>query len=621
MNSSIHYTVSMPLPQNHLFEVTLTIAKPNANGQKLRLPVWIPGSYLIRDFARHVVSLRAESGAQICKTHKIDKTTWQIETVKGELTVHYQVYAYDLSVRSAYLDHTRGFFNGSSLFLAVVGQEDNPCNVEIVKPEAPQYAHWQVATSLPCVGKRTHEFGAFHAENYDALIDHPVELGEFDVYQFQAEGVVHELIIAGQYQVDQAQLIKDMEKICRYQIQLFGGKAPFDYYVFLLLVTANDYGGLEHRSSSALIYSRDELSEMSEKKDGCTGYQHFLGLVSHEYFHSWNVKRIKPQVFSDYDLTQENYTRLLWAFEGITSYYETLTLVRTGLLSVEDYLVMLSKTLSSVLRNPGSQVQTLEEASFDAWIKYYRQDENSPNSGLSYYTKGAIVALLLDATIRQKTNGESSLDKVMLALWQRYGEPFGTAKRGIAEKEWEELACEISGVDLREFFGLLLRSTEPMPLKETLGYLGIEYQEQIAKHSQDFGGVWENKKRDTVPFLGMRFVPAAVGVKVIHVLNYSPAELAGLAAQDIVVAMDGLEVKAASFEKKIARYQPNDKIELHVFRREVLIKLTVNVFTYSRPVCALRIKPDIKHSHGPHWLGLPDTYINHEKIRKNHPHG
>ena len=617
MNSSIHYTVSLPLPQNHLFEVTLKIDKPDATGQRLRLPVWIPGSYLIRDFARHIVTLSAESAGHSCTVHKIDKTTWQVEPVEGELTVHYLVYAYDLSVRSAYLDHTRGFFNGSSVFLAVVGQENKPSQVQIVKPEHLHYAGWKVATSLPRLGKRTHEFGVFYAEDYDALIDHPVELGEFDVYQFQVEGVVHELVISGQYQVNQEQLLKDIEKICRYQIQLFGGKAPFDYYVFLLLLTANDYGGLEHRSSSALIFSRDELSEMKEKKDGCTGYQHFLGLVSHEYFHSWNVKRIKPQVFSEYDLTQENYTRLLWAFEGVTSYYETLTLVRTGLLSVEDYLVMLSKTLSSLLRNPGSQVQTLEEASFDAWIKYYRQDENSLNTGLSYYTKGAIVALLLDATIRQRTNGKSSLDEVMLALWQRYGECFEVRRQGVAEREWEEVACQVSGVDLREFFDRLLRSTDPMPLKETLAYLGIEYQEQIARNSQDLGGIWEDEKRERIPSLGVRFVPAPLGVKVTHVLSHSPAELAGLSAQDIVVAMDGLEVKAATFEKKVALYQPNDQIELYVLRREVLMNLSVTIFAYSRPICALRMKSDIKHTHAAQWLGLSEADVNHEKMGEN----
>lgn len=603
MEPQIRYKVAMPLPQNHLFEMTLVIVKPDAKGQILRLPSWIPGSYLIREFARHIVSLRAECAGQPCSVRKLDKASWQVEPVNGALTIHYQVYAYDLSVRGAYLDHTRGFFNGTSVFLAVVGQENVLCHVDLIKPEGEAYSHWRVATSLPRLQKRSHDFGSFCAENYDALIDHPVEMGEFDLYQFSACGVVHELAVTGQYQVDHKQLLQDLEKICTYQIQIFGGAAPFDYYLFLLLVTGNDYGGLEHRNSSALIYSRDELADISEKRGGCSGYQHFLGLVSHEYFHSWNVKRIKPQAFAPYQLSQENYTRLLWAFEGITSYYDNLTLVRTGLLKVEDYLVELGKMISGVLRNPSAMAQNLEEASFDAWIKYYRQDENSPNSLVSYYTKGALVALLLDATIRQRSQGRYSLDTVMVALWQRYGKHFAQAGQGVAERDWETIACEVTGLDLRDFFECALRTTEPMPLVEILGYLGIEYQEQSAQNSQDLGGKWQERFTEAPSLLGIRFAAAPFGLKVTHVLSGSPAELAGFAAQDLVVAMDGVEVKAATFEQKVARYKRNDKILFHVFRRDELMTLSMSLFAYSRPLCALRIKQDVGDSHAKAWLG------------------
>lgn len=602
MPSEIHYVVRMPFPQNHLFEIVLTIDHPHSEGQLLRLPTWIAGSYLIRDFARHIVSFKAECNSQVVRTQKKDKSTWEVAPVQGVLKITYQVYAYDLSVRGAYLDSRRGFFNGASLFLSVVGQEDKICRLVVEKPADLAYDTWQMATSLPMLQEKPQGFGEYSAENYDALIDHPVEMGEFARYTFEACGVLHEIVIAGQHRADAVRFVQDMQKICTYQIGFFGGMAPFTRYVFLILATANEYGGLEHRSSTALICSRDDLPPVGQQ-GMFRGYQRFLGLVSHEYFHSWNVKRIKPAAFAPYDLMQENYTCLLWAFEGITSYYDDLTLVRTGLMSREEYLLTLGQTISSVLRNPGTEVQNLKEASFDAWIKYYRQDENSPNSLVSYYTKGSIVALLLDATIRERSNGVYSLDTVMQALWREYGESFFTQGLGISEKTWENLAQEVTGLDLSEFFQQALRETSSLPLQETLAYLGIECQLRAASHSADLGGVWEESS-NTKLVLGIRFTEAALGIRVTHVLTGSPAELGGLAAGDIVIAMDGLLVTMQTLENKVAEYTVNDRLLLHVFRRDELIAVSILLFEYKRLVCALRMRDDWQDTHGALWLSI-----------------
>ncbi|MBY0445394.1 MAG: peptidase M61, partial [Burkholderiales bacterium] len=351
--------------------------------------------------------------------------------VNAPLEIHYSVYAWDLSVRGAYLDQTRGFFNGTSVFLAVQGQENALCNVEIIAPEGKQYKNWKVATTLATHHTKQGQFGAYQAANYDELIDHPVEMGEFSQISFKACGIPHDIVIAGRHNADLKRLKKDLKQICEYQIKLFGEPAPFDRYVFMTMAVGDGYGGLEHRSSTALMCNRDDLP-LAHETQIKTGYRQFLGLCSHEYFHSWNVKRIKPAAYAPYDLKQENYTRLLWAFEGITSYYDDLTLVRTGLISQQEYLDLLAQTISGVERGNGRTKQSLADSSFDTWVKFYRQDENSPNSLVSYYTKGALVALCLDLLIRQQTAGQKSLDDVMRLLYYKY---YLQKQRGFTEAE------------------------------------------------------------------------------------------------------------------------------------------------------------------------------------------
>ena len=402
------YTIVPTDPGLHLFEVTLTIARPAPDGQIVSLPAWIPGSYMIREFARNIVQIRAESEGRKLRLTKLDKHSWRAARCNGPLTLVYQVYAWDLSVRAAHLDHTHGFFNGTSVFLKVHGKETLPHVVDICPPEGEAFAHWRVATSLPEHKARRHRFGTYIAQDYDELIDHPVEMGEFTLIRFDAHGVPHEMAITGRVpNLDTERLAADLKAICEQQIALFEPttkRAPMERYVFLTLAVGDGYGGLEHRASTALICSRADLPVKGHPQM-TDGYRGFLGLCSHEYFHTWNVKRIKPAVFAPYDLAQENYTPLLWLFEGFTSYYDDLTLVRAGRIDAQAYLGLLAKTLNAVLRGSGRLKQSVADSSFDAWTKYYRQDENAPNAIVSYYQKGALVALLFDLTIRAQTKG------------------------------------------------------------------------------------------------------------------------------------------------------------------------------------------------------------------------
>ncbi|HEY1997336.1 M61 family metallopeptidase [Paraburkholderia sp.] len=557
----IRYSIVPRQPAAHLFEVTVTVADPDPSGQRFMLPVWIPGSYMVREFARNIVTLRAfnEAGRKV-RVEKTDKHTWQAAPVNGELTLRYEVYAWDMSVRAAHLDDTTGFFNGTSVFLAVAGHEDAPCMVEIQKPAGPAYRSWRVATALPeARGTKRYGFGEYRAQNYDELIDHPVTLGEFALATFKAHGVPHDIVIAGKViGLDMARLAADLKRICEAQIALFepkSKKAPMDRYVFMTQAVSDGYGGLEHRASTALICNRSDLPVEGRPQTG-EGYRTYLGLCSHEYFHTWNVKRIKPAAFAPYDLAQENYTSLLWLFEGFTSYYDDLILVRTGLIKQDEYLGMLGKVVGGVLRGSGRLKQTVAESSFDTWVKYYRQDENAPNAIVSYYTKGSLVALAFDLTIRAQTNNRKSLDDVMRLLWQRFGRDFYRGKPvGVAESEVEALFAEATGADLGALFEHAVRSTRDLPLETLLEPFGIALAPEPDKNAK--------------PSLGAR-VRGGADCMLAAVHDGSAAQKAGLSAGDVLIAIDGLRVTGANLDALLSRYLPGAKVEVHAFRRDEL---------------------------------------------------
>ena len=415
----IRYVIDASATPSHTFAVTLTVPRPAAE-LTLSLPVWVPGSYLVREFARHLSGLSAEQGGRSLPLRQLDKASWRVTCAgDADLVVRYRVYAFDVSVRAAFLDATRGFFNGTSTCLRVAGREAEPHALRLTGLPA----GWEVATTLAPEGEGRER--RFIAPGYDELVDHPVELGRFWRGRFEAAGVGHEFVVAGALpDFDAERLLADTKKICETEIAFWhgAGKPPFERYLFLLNAVDEGHGGLEHRSSTALVAPRRELPRRpvpgaepaaSEPSDGYVGV---LGLISHEYFHAWNVKRLKPSEFATFDYSRENYTGLLWFFEGFTSYYDDLFVVRSGRIDAARYLKLLGKTISAVAATPGRAVQSVAEASFDAWVKYYRQDENTPNATVSYYAKGSLVALAFDLTLRSE--GHGTLDQVMRRLWE-----------------------------------------------------------------------------------------------------------------------------------------------------------------------------------------------------------
>jgi len=616
----IHYLIVPVSPEGHRFEVSVRVADPDPAGQQLWLPVWIPGSYLIREFARHVLSIAASDaqGRPVTVT-KLDKHRWQCAPCVGPLTVSCEVHAWDLSVRAAHLDTTHAYFNGSSVFLAVAGREHEPCTVDIQPPPGEACRDWRVATTLARAGAPEQGFGRYRAADYDELIDHPVECGTFDHVAFDACGVRHEIVVTGRHRGDLDRLARDLARACTAHIDLFGAPPPFERYLFQLMVVGDGYGGLEHRASTSLLCSRDDLPQPGQART-TEKYRTLLGLASHEYFHAWNVKRIKPAAFLPCDLSREGYTRQLWAFEGITSYYDDLALVRCGLITRDEYLQVLGETVSRVLRGAGRLKQSVAESSFDAWIKFYRPDENTPNAVVSYYTKGSLVALALDLTLREATGGARSLDDLMRRLWQDYG----ARGIGVPETRIAALASEIAGRDLDAFFALAVDGTEDLPLARLLAVVGVTLGLRPATGDSDRGGTpgplvkvgaeaaAGEGDAPAVPAAPRAWLGARIGAdgKVSLVHDGGPARQAGLATGDQVVAIDGL--RFAGSEALLAASLPGRVIDLHVFRRDELYQCRLTLAEAPLDTAWLAIDADA----GPDavaaraaWLGgaLPPT--------------
>ena len=564
MNS--HYTVNLFNPNAHTFKVTLTIKNPNKNGQILSLPAWIPGSYMIRDFAKNITTIKAYSNKRPVHLNKIDKSTWKVDAIDATLTLEYEVYAWDLSVRSAHFDMTHAFFNGTSLFLMPHGFENETCTVNIEKPTDTKYSSWKTTTSLKSINIDSLGFGTYQASNYDDLIDHPVEIGTHTEFDFNVENTKHKMAFTGIHRADEKRLKQDLTKICQTHCTMFGELPELKEYIFLTMVTGDGYGGLEHRSSTSLMCSRDDLPLVNEPKDPNEKYRNFLGLCSHEYFHTWNIKRIKPDSFIPYNLTTETYTRQLWAFEGITSYYDELALVRSGVISIDSYLELIGQTITRVLRGKGRFNQSIAESSFEAWTKFYKQDESAPNNIVSYYAKGALLALCLDLTIRSKTNNEKSLDDIMRYLWIN----FGKKSIGLPEGKIESIASEISGIDLSSFFEKYLYGTEDLPLKELLSNVGITFNLYPTTSVDDKGGKANTSNIDNAVSLGARLAENPLGAKITQVFSNESAEISGLSAGDIIIAINELKVNKANINKVIASYSIGDELIIHAFRRDEL---------------------------------------------------
>ncbi len=564
----IQYHIRPADPGAHLFVVRCGIPKPEKTGQLLALPAWLPGSYLIRDFARHIVSMRAECSGQPIAIEKIDKQSWRCEPCDGPMVIEYEVYAFDESVRTAYLDNTRGFFNGSAVFLRVEGQEAQACHVQIDAPES--IAGWRVATTLTLDGAAEWGFGGYRAANYAELIDHPVEMGDFDVVEFEAAGVPHAVVLSGRHDADRSRLATDLAKLCETEAVLFGG-LPMSRYLFLTRVTTGSYGGLEHLDSTALICARRDLPCVGMKGTTET-YRNFLGLCSHEYFHLWNVKRIAPAAVIESDLSREAHFRDLWAYEGVTSYYDDLLVLRAGLITPAEYLEQIARTATRVWRTPGRYKQSLAESSFDAWTKFYQQNENSPNAIVSYYAKGALVVLCLDLKLRLETDGACSMDDVMGVMWQRYGQ----TKTPVPDGELERVAAEVSGLNLGAFFDAMLRGTEDPPLAELLGLFGVSAKLEASRGPSDRGGSGQPQVAGTAD-PGWQTRTEQGRLIVAQTIQSGAAQQAGINPGDELVACDGMRLSADNYNEWLAGSRPGQDQTWHVFRDGQLLALNMRM--------------------------------------------
>ncbi|MBU3578842.1 M61 family metallopeptidase [Polynucleobacter sp. 73C-SIWE] len=560
---AIQYTVWPANLHSHRYQVKLHIANPSPEGQVLQMPAWIPGSYLIRDFSKQIESIEAYSVSAKKKLplEKINNDQWRLPKTTGAIEVITTVYAYDSSVRAAYLDTERGFFNASSLCFEVIGQHDLPCSLALAAPDATFADHWSVQTSLRAAKTNERGFGFYLAQNYDDLLDHPVALGEFQIVHWKSNNVPHSIAIQGCINpVDAKRLAQDLQVICTSTINLFEPKTkqpPFRDYLFLVNAVLNGYGGLEHRNSTALLCRRDQIPQEDAPLDE-TAYREFLGLCSHEYFHAWLVKRIQPKAFQPYDLSKRNHTRLLWLFEGFTSYYDDLQLFRSKRIDLKTYLDLVSNNWNGILRGPGRNKQSLADSSFDAWTKYYQADENTPNAVVSYYGKGALIALGLDLQIRAFSKNQKSLDDLMRLIWQRHGVKLD----GIAEDGLDELMLELLGAGFSKIW-------TDMKARYIFGAEDIPIQKWIASKFISVRPKSHSKLEKIKLQLGMRYADANGWLKITHVLDGGAAQLAGLAPGDLLASINGQRVTNSRLDKILVSLTEGQYIHFCFYRDDL----------------------------------------------------
>ncbi|CAM8669996.1 COG3975 Predicted protease with the C-terminal PDZ domain [Comamonadaceae bacterium] len=587
--SAVHYRIEVPDVHSHLFTVHMTVASP-ASTQTLRLPAWIPGSYLLREFAKHLQQLECRQGGKRIPVTQLDKATWQVSCRTGlPLEVSYEVYAFDASVRTAWLDAQRGFFNGTSLCLQVPEAAAEPHTLDIA-PVAGTTG-WQLATGLPAVTVDKAGFGLYYAPDYDTLVDCPVEMGPFWSGSFEVFGIPHRFVVAGAPpSFDGELLLADTRAICEAEMRFWHGSAleqyqkdsssrnkdegpspiPFKSYVFMLAAVHDGYGGLEHKNSTALICNRKDLPRLPRTTLAPTthkqpeGYTTLLGLISHEYFHTWNVKRLRPAELATYDYRAENYTELLWFFEGFTSYYDDLLLRRAKRIDNATYLKLLSKTINQVQQTPGRLVQSVAQSSFDAWVKYYRQDENTANATVSYYTKGSLVGLCLDLTLRAE--GKTHLDAVMRGLWTR------CAGGPMTEADLLAVLQDLGGRSFAKDLARWVHSTKELPVHELLEQHGVQVNREPDQAAQQ---------------LGLR-VKESGGLFIQQVLRGGAAEKASFAAGDewLAVQTEGMPWRMQALDDLMLYAGKAKKVTALVSRDKRLIQLTL---TLPAPTQAVRL--------------------------------
>ncbi len=575
-STMLRYEVAMPDPASHLFEITLHYSIGTDDTLDLKLPVWTPGSYLVREYAKHLQDFAAvdDQGTQL-RWRKISKNHWQIQTPDVQtVTIHYRIFAHELTVRTNHLDASHGYFNPGAMFFYVPGREQDAIAITIHPPDPT----WQVTTALDPLPDQPL---TFLAENFDTLVDSPFEIGTHQIYDFETLEKPHQLAIwgAGNYDVDR--IIADTKKIIEVEANLFGG-LPYDRYFFLLHVSAKGYGGLEHHNCCSLLYSRFGF----RKPDS---YNRFMGLVAHEFFHLWNVKRLRPQALHPFDYDQENYTDALWFCEGVTSFYDLILPYRAGIYDAKFYLKLLSESITRLQSIPGRHTQSLTESSFDTWIKLYRPHANSRNCQVSYYLKGEIVSLLLDLQIRRQHQNQRSLDDVMLYLWQTYGQK----DLGYTRAQLLKAIESIAEMDLTPFWQKYLDGTVELPYAEFLNPFGLEVVADFGEHP--------------LPYHGLTLTSQSGKTVIKFVDIASPAQTAGLQPGDELLALDGFRIQADQLEQRLQDYQGGDSVSITLFHDD---HLTTHRLTLGEPKPkSYTVKPiadptDQQKQNFRQWLGI-----------------
>ena len=560
----------MPRPHTHLFEVDVAITHATNGPQEERLimPVWTPGSYLVREFERNVQDFAASSATgQPLQWEKINKNTWRVVT-NGVREWHatYRVYANELSVRTSELNSSHAFWNNANILMYLEGHLKTPSTVRVLAPDV-----WKVATGLPAVPGQKN---TFRAENFDVLYDSPFEASNFKTLVFNVKGIPHRIVIDGEGNYDPERMRRDVQKIVETQVELMGGEVPYRDYTFILHLRANAGGGLEHLNSAALGYPRfgfkivagDRATSAAPNTTATPerDYRGFLGLVSHEFFHLWNVKRIRPDALGPFDYTQENYTKLLWVAEGITDYYSDLVLRRAGLITESEFLSATARAIQALQNTPGRLEQSVEESSFDAWIKYYRQDENSVNSQISYYDKGAILGLLLDLEIRKRSNNAKSLDDVLRYLYTE----FFKKNRNYGPADFQKTCELIAGSSLEEFFSRFVRGKEELDYNAALEAAGL----RLDTNAPPVAGAAVERV-----YFGADLAEEGERLMVRRVYAGSPAYEQGLNAGDQIVALDNMRVTKDFFNARMAEKRPGDLVNLTIFRFDDLSTLLIKL--------------------------------------------
>jgi predicted metalloprotease with PDZ domain len=567
---SLSYELAFPRPYTHLYEVTLTIANVSTAQLDLQLPTWTPGSYLQREYARNVQDFSATVNAnQTLTWRKIDKATWQIDAGAGPdrpktIEARYRVYANELFTQTSHLDATHAYFNGASLLMYAPTAKDQPHRIKFlttVETAPGKTQSWKVTTPL---GLEPDAQGYYTAADYDRLIDSPTEIGTHKLLEFTVQNKLHRAAIWGEYQFDDNRLKADLTRIVETGARMFGG-LPYEHYLFIIHVQPGIRGGTEHLNSNVSMTTPEAFQTVR-------GYKRFLSLESHEYFHHWNVKRIRPMALGPFDYQHENYTKYLWFCEGVTSYYGDLILRRAGLLSAGEYFEGLASMLAGYEQTPGRFQQSPEQASFDTWIKLYRQDENSINTAMSYYTTGEILGLLLDLEIRSRTAGAKSLDDVMRLLLENHGLP----KPGFTDAELKATFEKVAGGDLSDFWRRYISGREVIDFQAWLGKAGLQLIKGYSTPS--LAGA---EKPGT---LGMRTKAEGDRVIVSATLTGLPAYDGGVNTGDEIAAIDGMKVDAGNIEQKLNRVSAGQRIALTLFRRDRLlnIELTAAIRPFDR---------------------------------------